>query len=387
MKNSKIFPWIVAFTALSVSGSAAYYSVFGIGKMFAGAATNVMIMAGSLEFSKLVIASLLYNYWVGLNKILRTYLTVACCVLVLITSAGIYGFLSAAYQETANKVEVIDKQGGSIDKQKAIVEADIKRYENQITQKDNRINSLSDIKSRQQGTMDNLINKNLSVKGIKTQMQSIDQEISKLDAEVKVLNDSLSSKNEKLKQLDLQSLSLQTNQDVAREIGPLKYIAKLTGKSLDVVVNYFIVALMLVFDPLAISLVIASNFLFALLKEQKTAVTQIQKEEIEEEIETKDESVDVVVEEEEETTPEEDPTEQEIPQEDPIEEEKPLWDWEEGDIEDKEDPEEVVPGPEPDMEDNIVEEDINPHPRRRGFMPPAPPPVYIDNHKDPTNLR
>ena len=272
MKNSRIFPWIVALAAFSVSGSAAYYSIFGISKMFAGASTNVMIMAGSLEFSKLVIASLLYGYWSTLNKILRTYLTIACCILILITSAGIYGFLSSAYQETSNKVEVIDKQNGSLDKQKIIIQSDVKRYEDQITLKDNRINSLSDIKTKQQGTMDNLIAKNISIKSIKSQMISIDQEISQLDNEVKVLNDSLNSKNEKLKDLDLQSLSLQTNQDVAKEVGPLKYIAKLTNKSLDQVVNWFIIALMLVFDPLAVSLVIALNFLLSSANSKRTAV-------------------------------------------------------------------------------------------------------------------
>lgn len=300
MKKSKLFAWVVALTALLVSSSAAYYSVYGISKMFAGAATNVMIMAGSLEFSKLVIATLLHNYWNKLNKILRTYLTIACCILILITSAGIYGFLSAAYQETANKVETIDKKNGNLDKQKDLISLDIKRYENQISLKDNRISTLSDIKTKQQNTMDNLISKNISTKNIRSQMSAIDQEINVLDKEVKELNDSLNSKNDRLKDLDMQGLDLQTNQDVAKEIGPLKYIAKLTNKSLDQVVNYFIIALMLVFDPLAISLVLSSSFLFSSLNSKKTAVTDSQdtdtQEEIEKELEdnTPPESIDKV---------------------------------------------------------------------------------------------
>ena len=93
--QERIFPFIIALSALSVSASAAFYSVTGLSKLFAGASTEVLIMAGSLEVSKLVIASLLYQYWNTINKILRTYLAVACVVLILITSAGIYGFLSA----------------------------------------------------------------------------------------------------------------------------------------------------------------------------------------------------------------------------------------------------------------------------------------------------
>lgn len=349
MKNSRIFPWIVAFSALLVSGSAAYYSVFGIGKMFAGASTNAMIMAGSLEFSKLVVASLLYNYWKELNRLLRNYLTVAACVLVLITSAGIYGFLSSAYQETSNKVEVIDKQSGSLEKQKSILQSEIKRYEGQLAQKDNRINSLSEIKSRQQGTMDNLVAGNKSTKSISTQMVSIDKEITKLDAEVKIINDSLNSKNEKLKNLDLLILGLETNQDVAKEIGPLKYIAKLTGKTLDQVVNYFIIALMLVFDPLAIALVIASNFLFSSLNGKRTAVSQDQEES------QKEEAKEVKKEEDEF-----------------------LWD------EDLSLPFDVIDEDyyEEEIEEPIVEEQI---------PSPSPPPEYIPKqpivHSDPTLLR
>ena len=112
MKNlkNKIFPLLIAFSALSVSASAAFYSVSGLSKLFAGASLEVIIMASSLEVAKLVIASLLYQYWDSINKILRTYLAIAAGVLILITSAGIYGFLSAAYQETANKEGIVTQQ-------------------------------------------------------------------------------------------------------------------------------------------------------------------------------------------------------------------------------------------------------------------------------------
>ena len=81
-----IFPIIIALSALSVSASAAFYSVFGLSKLFAGASTQVIIMAGALEIAKLVVASLLYQYWGVINKILRTYLLIATFVLMVITS-------------------------------------------------------------------------------------------------------------------------------------------------------------------------------------------------------------------------------------------------------------------------------------------------------------
>ena len=108
--QERIFPFLIATSALSVSASAAFYSVSGLSKLFAGAALAVIIMAASLEIAKLVIASLLYQYRKTLPLLLKTYLSIACVVLVLITSMGIYGFLSAAYQETANKAGNIDAQ-------------------------------------------------------------------------------------------------------------------------------------------------------------------------------------------------------------------------------------------------------------------------------------
>ena len=107
--RKRIFPLVIALSALAVSGSAAFYSVFGLSKLFAGASTQVIIMAGSLEFAKLVVASLLYQYWDTINKALRTYLSIACFILIIITSGGIYGFLSGAYQDTATKSELLDK--------------------------------------------------------------------------------------------------------------------------------------------------------------------------------------------------------------------------------------------------------------------------------------
>ena len=106
----RLFPLLIAFSALSVSLSAAFYSISGLSKLFAGAAFAVIVMAASLEIAKLVIASLLYQYRKNLPKLLKYYLSIACVILILITSMGIYGFLSAAYQETAAKSGNIDAQ-------------------------------------------------------------------------------------------------------------------------------------------------------------------------------------------------------------------------------------------------------------------------------------
>ena len=97
-ENSKHFPTLVGLSALLIAGSAAFFSVFGLSKLFAGAQTAVIIMDGSLEFGKLVGASFLYRYWDKITSLHKFYMTTAVGILIVITSAGIFGFLSNAYQ-------------------------------------------------------------------------------------------------------------------------------------------------------------------------------------------------------------------------------------------------------------------------------------------------
>ena len=99
-------------------------------------------MAGSLEVAKLVTASLLYQHWNTLNKLLRTYLTVATVVLVLITSMGIYGFLSAAYQDTYRQLTIKDNQTAFLVQKKDYYELDVNRYDKELERISNNISTL-----------------------------------------------------------------------------------------------------------------------------------------------------------------------------------------------------------------------------------------------------
>ena len=98
LKKFKFFIPLLGLTALYVAGNAAFFSVFGLSKLFAGATLSVIFMASSLELAKLVTAAYLYRYWPVINRFMKTYLLVGVITLILITSAGIFGFLSNAYQ-------------------------------------------------------------------------------------------------------------------------------------------------------------------------------------------------------------------------------------------------------------------------------------------------
>ena len=120
MKKLKqiLLPTLIALSALSVSASAAFYSITGLSKLFVGASFAVIIMAASLEIAKLVIASFLYQYWSSVAKLLKIYLTIALTILILITSAGIYGFLTSAYQQTASQNLVVEQQVKALETKK-----------------------------------------------------------------------------------------------------------------------------------------------------------------------------------------------------------------------------------------------------------------------------
>jgi hypothetical protein len=285
--KKKLFPWIIALSALAVSGSAAFYSVSGLGKMFAGASLQVMVLAGSLEFAKLVTASLLYQYWSSLNKLLKVYLSIATLILILITSAGIYGFLSAAYQETAFKVQNQDKNIEILDKNISIIKTEISNYESQVKQKNDRVSQLTTIRTNLQSTQDVLIEKGKSTNAVRQQIKDVDSEIKRVDSEVSALNDSISSKNSRISLIETNKLDVSSDSDLAKEVGPLKYIAELTGKGLAEIVNWYIIVLMLVFDPLAIALVIAANFAFQKSKEDEDVETNTGNKIIEEDKENK----------------------------------------------------------------------------------------------------
>ena len=277
--KKKLLPWIIALSALSVSGSAAFYSVSGLGKMFAGASLQVMILAGSLEFAKLVTASLLYQYWKKLNIGLKIYLSIATLILILITSAGIYGFLSSAYQETSFKVQNQDKNIEILDKNISIIKTEITNFESQIKQKNDRLGQLTTIRTNLQSTQDVLIEKSKSTNAVRQQIKDVDSEIKRMDSEISVLNDSISSKNTRISSIEMQKLGVSSNADLAKEVGPLKYIAKLTGSTIDSVVNWYIIVLMLVFDPLAIALVIAANFAFQMNDKENKKEEKVEKKE------------------------------------------------------------------------------------------------------------
>jgi len=223
----KLFTFLVGISALFIAGSAAFFSVFGLSKLFAGEALAVIIMAGSLEFGKLVAASFLYRYWSKISRWLKIYMTVGVITLVGITSAGIFGFLSNAYQGATIEFE---KQTATLFyKEDRLVQLE----EDKVYLKDELEQSVKALPDNYPTAKRKLREEyNPKVLEINTEILDIKQEIG-----------------------DLKVVLIETGVDV----GPAIYLARAFNTDIDTVVKFFIFILIFVFDPMAVSLIIAYN--------------------------------------------------------------------------------------------------------------------------------
>jgi len=224
-------------------------------------------MAGSLEFAKLVCASLLYQYWGTINKWLRFYLSVAVFVLMVITSGGIYGFLSGAYQETATKSEFLDKS-------LAVLQTKQNRFEEQktdLTLEKTQLNTtISDLRTSLSNPASVSYWDENSQSVITTTSSStrraLQSELENTIADRNNINLQLEAVMDSVMRIDTELLDLEIGNEEQRELGPLKYLSETTGKDMGQVVNWFLLLIIFVFDPLAIAMVVAANFAFAQLR-------------------------------------------------------------------------------------------------------------------------
>ena len=227
MERSKHLKTYVGLSALFVAGSAAFFSVFGLSNLFAGAKLSVIVMASSLEFGKLVAASFLYRFWNNVNKILRTYMAIGVVVLVLITSAGIFGYLSNAYQGATINFEKQSTELLALEDRLDVLQEDRVFLKQEL---DDQVATLPE-------------NYFTAKRNLREQYNPQIQEISTEILEVKG------------RISDLEIELIETGVDV----GPAIYLAKAFETDVDTVVKFFIFILIFVFDPLALTLVLAFN--------------------------------------------------------------------------------------------------------------------------------
>ena len=262
-----MFTILLFFTALLVAGCAAYFSVLGIATLFSGHYIQVLVMAGALELGKLIATSFLYRYWNKTIWFLRLYMIGAVLILMGITSMGIYGYLSSGFQVNASKLETIEKQVLLIEEQKSNL---IK----EIEQNNERIEILNEARKTQEQRVQDAGNYKLPREQAYAAIEKTNLELEKVNTE----NDQL--REEQFKK-DNEILELQKQDNEVHDIGTFKFVAESLGLPLETIVKLFIIVIVCVFDPLAVSLILCYNIASkgSVLKEEKSKTPTIKKEE------------------------------------------------------------------------------------------------------------
>jgi hypothetical protein len=207
----------------------------------------------------LVIASYLYQQWKVVNKTLRVYLISAVTIIAIITSIGIYGFLSGAYQTTKSKYDLTQSITDSLSVKKSYFDSGLISYQSQLDSKTTQLNNLSSIRNSQEQRAFNLINSNKSFKSVEKSALNTDKSIKILNKEIAQLNDSIVKYYTESSKLKLNITQASIQNELSSELGSLTYISKVLNIPMDKVVNILIILFMIVFDPLAICMVIAYN--------------------------------------------------------------------------------------------------------------------------------
>ena len=240
-----MFKFIVGFSALIVAGCAAFFSVQGLATLYAGQFLAVCIMAGGLEIGKLVSASYLHSYWNQTSFLLKTYLIIAIICLMGITSLGIFGFLTSAYQESHVKIEMVDLQKEKFNNKKQFITDEIN-----VNKK--RIDVLNEIRIAQEQRVKEAGN-------YKLPREQAYQAIEKANLELTQIQEKNNTYLLEITDIENNLLDLKHEESKSTDIGTLKFVANLFNLDIQTIVKWFTIMIVLVFDPLAVSLILAYN--------------------------------------------------------------------------------------------------------------------------------
>ena len=255
--NFYVIVWI---TAIVLAISSAFYSVFGLSQLFSGAVIAIIVVASILESSKIVVATYIHDYWDKMSMMLKTYMVFALFCLMIITSLGVYGFLTSAYQNTIKDFKLNESEIQKIDIKIKTFETQYNLLKEKEASLQTQLQNIQDLKSNQNKTISAIYsdskirNTKLLEKAMQTTNSSYDNlytQISSLQLKNDAVLDSITFYQTK-------KLELEMNNQVS-EVGPLMYISKALSIEMDTVVNYLVILIMLVFDPLAVALVFAAN--------------------------------------------------------------------------------------------------------------------------------
>ena len=263
---------LIWFCAIGLASFSGYYSVYGISKLFSGGSWSIIGMAAMLEFSKLVVITFLHDHYKTLKTAFKVYLISSAVVLMVLTSVGVYGYLTNSYQETAKSIYETQNKIALLEQKKKIFTEQKTQIDTLVKQKTERISSYDKLRLSQESSLNSQLTQKQGTRGLQKNIQSVDQSTQTLNGEISQLNQKSIGLSDSVALLEQQKLVLE-NSTFTSEIGPLLYLSRLTEKPMDIIVNWFILILVSILDPLAVSLVIAANHLKHKEKEVKPQIT------------------------------------------------------------------------------------------------------------------
>jgi chaperonin cofactor prefoldin len=240
-----IFPYITLAVALTIAGVAAYFSILGLAALFAAAAIPIIIMGTALEVGKLASAVWLHRNWYSAPRLLKYYLTAAVVVLMLITSMGIFGFLSKGHLEQQAPI-------ASTSIQIERTENRIQSLERQIQAEETRLEQLDSI-------IDTLVeyDKISGPDGARAVRQRQEEEREQINASIDSAYEKIDELQDKLTNLRSEVSSSEV------KLGPVKYVSEMlfedAENNRDTAVRWLILMIIFAFDPLAVLLLLAAN--------------------------------------------------------------------------------------------------------------------------------
>jgi cell division protein FtsL len=243
---------LVGLSAIIIAGCAAYFSVTGLGVLFAGASISVMVMASSLELAKLVAATYLKQKWDEIGGFNKWYLTASVALLMLITSAGIFGYLSNAFQAQSLQLQQVDRE--------------IAVHQTKIDQNTTQIEQLSTQITEFNTNQGKIIDGGKVNSRLLRSIDNRDKEIAKINNKISDLQTQNAGETEKINEIKIKNL------DLEKEVGGFRFVAEAFGVELKNVVKFFIFLIVIVFDPLAVALIIAFNGLIETKKQKRERI-------------------------------------------------------------------------------------------------------------------
>lgn len=257
----KYFPYLIFASALLISITGSFFSIYGLGKLFGGHQVGATIIAFAFELGNIITAASLKYYWKFLPNILKIPLIIIVFILTIITSMGLYGYLSDGYQKTAMKDEIVSRKSNLVKMKKDNFEIRISDFKNELVSINNSIAKLTEglnTNSQTQQIVKGQLITNVQV----TSKKGIEQQLNISNERKLVLNSKIESLQDSVQRLELQMIELEANNENSSELGPLKYLAQLTNYPMNKIVNWLILLIVIVFQPLALMLILTSMFAF-----------------------------------------------------------------------------------------------------------------------------